>query len=94
MGFCVVVNLLNPLIMESAVDDYISKGNFRGLGQLIGFAVILNILMVLGIKLRMYVMAKVCNSIPVSYTHLDIPGRRYLIRSIPSGRSFIIMVQL
>lgn len=30
MGFCVVVNLLNPLIMESAVDDYISKGNFRG----------------------------------------------------------------
>lgn len=66
MGFCVVVNLLNPLIMESAVDDYISKGNFRGLGRLIVFAVVLNILMVLGIKLRMYVMAKVCNSILVT----------------------------
>ena len=76
MGFCVVVNLLNPLIMESAVDDYISKGNFRGLGRLIVFAVVLNILMVLGIKLRMYVMAKVCNSILVTirqelYTHIQ-----------------------
>ena len=90
MGFCVVVNLLNPLIMESAVDDYISKGNFRGLGRLIVFAVVLNILMVLGIKLRMYVMAKVCNSILVTirqelYTHIQTLDFQFF-DSRPTGK--------
>lgn len=76
MAFCVFVSLLNPLIMESAVDDYISKGNVPGLFKLIGFALLLNILMVIGIKIRMYVMAKVCNNILVTirqdlYSHIQ-----------------------
>lgn len=76
MAFCVFVSLLNPLIMESAVDDYISKGNVAGLFKLIGFALSLNILMVIGIKIRMYVMAKVCNNILVTirqdlYSHIQ-----------------------
>lgn len=62
--------------MESAVDDYITAGDFTGLGRLILFAIVLNLIMVLGIKLRMYVMAKVCNSILVTirqelYTHIQ-----------------------
>ncbi len=76
MAFCVVVSLLNPLFLEQAIDNYISKGNMPGLYRLITFAIILNIIMIMGIKLRMYMMAKVCNSILVTirqelYTHIQ-----------------------
>lgn len=76
MGFCVFVSLLNPLIMESAIDNYIGAGNLPGLFRLIGFALVLNVLMIAGVKARMYIMAKVCNSILVTirqelYTHIQ-----------------------
>ena len=90
MGFCVVVNLLNPLIMEAAVDDYISAGDFRGLLRLILFAVVINLLMVAGIKIRMYVMAKVCNSILVTirqelYVHIQTLDFQFF-DSRPTGK--------
>ena len=76
MAFCVVVSLLNPLFLEQAIDKYISKGDMPGLYRLIAFAVALNVIMIMGIKLRMYMMAKVCNSILVTirqelYTHIQ-----------------------
>ena len=76
MAFCVVVSLLNPLFIEQAIDKYIGKGDLPGLYRLIIFAVTLNLIMILGIKLRMYIMAKVCNSILVTirqelYTHIQ-----------------------
>ncbi len=76
MTFCVFVSLLNPLFIEAAIDDYISKGNRQGLYRLITLAAVLNHLMILGVKTRMYVMAKVCNSILVTirqelYTHIQ-----------------------
>lgn len=76
MAFCVVVTLLNPLIIETAIDDYIGKGDFPGLLKLIAFALVLNIVMVLLIKLRMHIMNKVCNSILMTirqelYTHIQ-----------------------
>ncbi len=76
MAFCVVVSLLNPLFIEQAIDKYIGKGNLSGLYRLILLAVTLNLIMILGIKLRMYIMAKVCNSILVTirqelYTHIQ-----------------------
>lgn len=76
MAFCVAVSLLNPLIMEEAIDRFISAGNWEGLWKLIGFALLLNIFMVAGIKVRMYIMAKVCNHILVTirqelYTHIQ-----------------------
>ncbi len=76
MTFCVFVSLLNPLFIEVAIDDYISKGNRQGLYRLITLAAVLNLLMILGVKTRMYVMAKVCNSILVTirqelYTHIQ-----------------------
>lgn len=76
MGFCVFVSLLNPIIMETAIDKYISKGNFGGLFRLIVLALVLNVLLILAIKLRMFIMAKVCNSILVTirqelYTHIQ-----------------------
>ena len=76
MAFCVVVSLLNPLFIEWAIDRYISAGNLPGLYRLVLIAVVLNLIMILGIKWRMYLMAKVCNSILVTirkelYTHIQ-----------------------
>ena len=76
MAFCVMVSLLNPLFIEAAIDYYIANRNLPGLYRLIILAVILNLLMIGGIKLRMYLMAKVCNSILVTirqelYTHIQ-----------------------
>ena len=76
MSYCVFVSLLNPLIIEWAIDDYISVKNYIGLFRLIGIALLLNITMVFAIKLRMYIMAKVCNNILVTirqdlYTHIQ-----------------------
>uniref|UniRef100_UPI0040565EDB ABC transporter ATP-binding protein n=1 Tax=Acetatifactor sp. TaxID=1872090 RepID=UPI0040565EDB len=76
MAYCVVVTLMNPLIIESAIDDYIGKRDFTGLCKLIAIALILNTIMVLFIKLRMHIMNKVCNSILMTirqelYTHIQ-----------------------
>ena len=76
MAFCVVVSLLNPLFLEWAIDKHIGKGDLSGLYRLLIIAVILNLIMILGIKLRMFIMAKVCNSILVTirqelYTHIQ-----------------------
>lgn len=76
MAYCVGVSLANPLIIESAIDDYIAPRNYKGLLLLIVIAVILNIIMILLVKLRMYIMAKVCNSVLLTirqdlYTHIQ-----------------------
>ncbi len=90
MAFCVMVSLLNPLIMEAAIDDYISAGNIPGLFRLIGFALLLNVLMVICIKARMYIMAKVCNNILVTirqelYTHIQTLDFQFF-DSRPTGK--------
>ena len=76
MGYCIAVSLLNPLIIERAIDTHIKNGDYTGLVKLMGGALCLNLLVVLAVKIRMYVMAKVCNSILVTirqelYTHIQ-----------------------
>lgn len=76
MAFCVVVSLLNPLIMETAVDTCIAQRDLRGLLYLIVFAVAINVAMILSVKLRMWMMAKLCNKILLTirqelYTHIQ-----------------------
>lgn len=90
MAFCVVVSLLNPLFIESAIDDYIAAGNLPGLYRLAVLAVSLNLLMIGGIKFRMYLMAKVCNSILVTirqelYTHIQTLDFQFF-DSRPTGK--------
>lgn len=90
MAFCVMVSLINPLLLEEAVDTYIAVGDMAGLIRLILFALALNILMVGGIKLRMYIMAKVCNSILVTirqelYTHIQTLDLQFF-DSRPTGK--------
>lgn len=76
MGYSVVVSLLNPLIMEAAIDEHIAVGDIHGLYRLLLAALVLNLLLVVVIKLRMYIMAKVCNQILLTirqelYTHIQ-----------------------
>lgn len=76
MGYGVAVSLVNPLIMESAIDDHISVGDIKGLYRLLVVALAINLLLVVTVKLRMYIMAKVCNEILLTirqelYTHIQ-----------------------
>ena len=90
MAFCVCVTLLNPLIMEEAIDNRISAEDLPGLFSLLSFAVVLNILMILGVKLRMWIMAKLCNNILVTirqqlYTHIQTLDFQFF-DSRPTGK--------
>lgn len=76
MAYGVAVRLMNPLIMESAIDDYIGQNDFKGLYRLLVMALALNLTLVATVKLRMYIMAKVCNRILLTirqelYTHIQ-----------------------
>lgn len=63
MGVTVVISLANPLLIESAIDDYIGAGDIEGLLKLGIFAVGLNILYIIMVKIRMYVMSLISNQI-------------------------------
>ncbi len=76
MGYGVLISLVNPLIMESAIDDHIAVKDLNGLYKLLGFALVINLVLVITVKLRMYIMAKVCNEILLTirqqlYTHIQ-----------------------
>ena len=76
MAYCVAVSLINPLLIESAIDNYIAVKDFQGLYKLAAFAITLNLVLIVLVKLRMYIMAKVCNSVLVDirqqlYTHIQ-----------------------
>ena len=63
MGVTVTISLVNPLLIESAIDDYIGIGDMKGLLQLGIFAMVLNILFIIMVKVRMYVMSLISNQI-------------------------------
>lgn len=76
MAYCVAVSLINPLLMETAIDEYIAVRDFSGLYKIVILAVILNVVLIILVKVRMYVMAKVCNSVLVNirqqlYIHIQ-----------------------
>lgn len=76
MAICVAIALVNPLIIEEAIDNYIKNGDIKGLIRLGIFAAIINIIMVLLIKVRMYIMSKISNEILLEvrqelYTHIQ-----------------------
>ena len=59
----VVITLINPLIIEEAIDVYIAGKDIPGLLHLAAFTVIINIIFIIMVKVRMYVMAKISNQI-------------------------------
>lgn len=63
MAGTVTISLLNPLIMERAIDVYIKNKDGNGLIKLGIFAGIINIIYVFLVKLRMYIMARVSGKV-------------------------------
>ena len=63
MGVTVGISLVNPLIIEEALDNYVANKNMPGLMKLGILALVLNIIFVVMVKIRMLVMAKVTNQI-------------------------------
>ena len=72
----VAISILNPLLIERAVDVHIAEGDMKSLYLLGAFALGINILFVGLIKVRMYLMAKISNDVLLSirqelYTHIQ-----------------------
>ena len=67
MMVTVAISLLNPLIIEKAIDDYIDTGaaipDMAGLLKLGAFALVINIVYILMVRVRMYVMSQISNEI-------------------------------
>ncbi len=90
MVLTIGITMANPLIIERAIDVHIANKNLKGLVELGIFAVILNVIYVLGVKLRMYLMAKMSNEILVTirnelYEHIQKLGFGFF-DSRPTGK--------
>ncbi len=76
MGGTVTISLLNPLIIEHAINVNIAGKDVNGLIKLGIAAAALNITYILLVKLRMFIMAKISNTVLLSirqelYTHIQ-----------------------
>jgi ATP-binding cassette subfamily B multidrug efflux pump len=76
MMITVVISIINPLILKQAIDVYIANQDMKGLLILGAFAIGINIIFVLLVKLRMYLMAKISNNVLLTirqelYTHIQ-----------------------
>lgn len=90
MFFCVTITLINPLIIERAIDVYIKQKDMNGLMKLGAFAASINILLVILIKTRMYIMAKISNRVLLTireelYTHIQTLSFHFF-DSRPTGK--------
>lgn len=63
MGVTVAISLINPLIIEEALDNYVANKNLPGLVKLGIFALVLNVIFIIMVKVRMSVMAHITNKI-------------------------------
>lgn len=84
------ITLVNPLIIEHAVNVCIAEKDFDSLYKLVVVAIVLNIILFAAVKGRMYLMAKVSNKILVTirdelYTHLQTLGLKFY-DSLPAGK--------
>lgn len=84
------ISLANPLIIERAIDVYIKNKDKEGLIRLGIIAVCLNILLIILIKVRMYIMSKLSNDVLVTirqdlYTHIQTLSFRFF-DSRPTGK--------
>lgn len=75
----VAIALLNPLIIERAVNVHVANRDINGLVKLAAAAVVLNLIWLIGVKVRMLIMARVSNEIVLKireelYTHIQTPG--------------------
>lgn len=90
MTITVGISLYNPILIESAIDDYVAKYDFNGLLRLAAFAVAVNILYVIMVKIRIYGMSYISNKIILSiredvYEHIQSLSFTFF-DSRPSGK--------
>ncbi len=82
MAVTVAVVLLNPLLIERAVNVYVAAGNVQGLWRLAAFAMALNVIWLIGVKARMIMMEEISNEIVLTvreqlYVHIQTLGLRF-----------------
>lgn len=61
IALCIGIALMNPLMIEAAIDVYIAGHDLPGLIRLTILAGGLNLLYIVGVKLRMHLMADISN---------------------------------
>ena len=61
MAVCISISLLNPLMIEQAINVNIANGDMPGLIRLTIAAVGLNLVYIIGVKIRMHLMADISN---------------------------------
>ena len=76
MAITVGISLFNPILIESAIDKYVAALDFEGLIRLAVLAVLINLVYVIMVKVRMYVMSHISNRIIMSireelYEHIQ-----------------------
>ena len=90
MAATTAIVLINPLILERAIDVHIKNKDTEGLIKLGVGGILLNVLLIALIKLRMYLMAKVSNDVLVKirqelYEHIQTLGFQFF-DSRPTGK--------
>ena len=63
MAVTVGRSLLNPLLIEEAIDHYVADKDMNGLLKLVAFAATVNLVYVVMVKVRIYVMSLISNNI-------------------------------
>jgi len=61
MAVCIGISLMNPLMIEKAINDHIAGHDMPGLIRLTILAICLNLVYIAGVRLRMYLMADISN---------------------------------
>ncbi|MBP5175933.1 MAG: ABC transporter ATP-binding protein [Treponema sp.] len=90
MAVGTAIDLINPLMLEHAVDKFIVPGDIGGLLRMVAIFVGLNIVMVTAIKIRMMVMARTSNRVILDirqklYEHIQNLDLKFF-DSRPSGK--------
>lgn len=72
----VAISILNPLLIERAIDFHIANKDKDRLLKLIAFSIGLNLVFIILVKIRMYLMAKMSNDVLLTirqelYTHIQ-----------------------
>lgn len=76
MGITVAISLVNPLLIEEAIDHYIAQSDLHGLIGLGIFALVLNLIFIVMVKLRMYAMAVISNKILLQIRRISMSTSR------------------
>ena len=90
MAVTVAIMLINPLIIERAVNVHVANKDVKALLRLAGLALILNVIWLVGVKARMILMARISNKIVLNireelYAHIQTLGLRFF-DSRPTGK--------